>query len=67
VDCLAEDFLTGDREKDTELPPGSIEQAVLDGDVTISEIVNRFHLKLAELIMVPVDEPGATAGRLVMS
>lgn len=63
VECLAEDFLAGDREVDTELPPGSIEQAVRDGSVTISEIVNRFALKLGELISVPVDEPGVHEGQ----
>lgn len=63
VECLAEDFLTGDREADSELPPGGIEQAVLSGDVTISEIVNRFAIKLGELIPVPVDEPGAHTGQ----
>jgi hypothetical protein len=63
VECLAEDFLTGDREADSELPRGSIEQAVRDGEVTVSEIVNRFHLKLGELIPVPADEPGAHTGQ----
>lgn len=64
VECLAEDFLTGDRDADSELPRGSIERAILGNEVTISEIVNRFALKLGELIPVPVDEPGVHSGQI---
>lgn len=63
VECLAEDFLTKDREIDSELPRGSIEEAVMSGEVTVSEIVNRFSVRLREMIPVPVDEPGVHGGQ----
>lgn len=63
VEDLAKAFLTTDRKEDAELPLGSIEQAIRDGDVTISEIVNHFDGTLHRDIAIPVDEDGAYTGQ----
>ncbi|MEE9374509.1 MAG: hypothetical protein V3V00_15750 [Saprospiraceae bacterium] len=46
VSDLVADFLYYDRKEDEELPKGSIEKAIHDGEITIDEIVERFKSEL---------------------
>ena len=47
---LANSFLYYDRKGDEELPRGSIEEAIENGEITASEIVQLFAQKLNEVI-----------------
>lgn len=42
VDDLVSDFLYYDRKEDEDLPKGSIQEAVLAGEITADEIVAKF-------------------------
>lgn len=50
VEDLASDFLYYDRKNDCDLRPGEIEQAVIAGEITVDEIVERFRKQVENAV-----------------
>ena len=48
ADDLMSRFLYYDRKEDDDLPVGAIEKAIVDGEVSVDEIVERFRAALEE-------------------
>lgn len=48
IDDLVADFLYYDRKNDEDIPPGCIERTIINSDITIDDIANRFREKLVD-------------------